>query len=64
MNKNRLKIKVITKLKVYSILTIGSILMAAGVSLFLLPNELSTGGFAGIATRIFYLFNLPVRTKM
>lgn len=64
MNKNRLKIKVITKLKVYSILTIGSILMAAGVSLFLLPNELSTGGFAGIATIIYYLFKLPVGTTM
>lgn len=64
MNKNRLKIKVINKLKVYSILTIGCILMAAGVSLLLLPNELSTGGFAGIATILYYLFKLPVGTTM
>lgn len=64
MNKNRLKIKIITKIKVYSILTIGSILMAVGVSLLLLPNELSTGGFAGIATIIYYLFKLPVGTTM
>ena len=64
MNKKRLKIKIITKIKVYSILTIGTLLMAAGVSLFLLPNELSTGGFAGIATILYYLFKLPVGATM
>lgn len=64
MNKKRLKIKIITKIKVYFILTIGTLLMAAGVSLFLLPNELSTGGFAGIATILYYLFKLPVGATM
>lgn len=64
MNKKRLKLKIITKIKVYSILTIGTLLMAAGVSLFLLPNELSTGGFAGIATILYYLFKLPVGATM
>ena len=34
--------------------------MAAGVSLFLLPNELSTGGFSGIGTILYYLLNLPL----
>ena len=36
--------------------------MAAGTSLFLLPNQLSSGGFTGIATITYYLFNIPVGT--
>lgn len=39
---------------------IGSCIMAIAVSLFLLPNELSTGGFAGIATILYYMFKLPM----
>lgn len=38
--------------------------MAAGTSLFLLPNQLSSGGFAGISTIIYYLFGLPLGTTM
>lgn len=36
---------------------IGTALMAAGTSFFLLPNKLSTGGFSGIATIFYYFFN-------
>lgn len=43
---------------------LGCALMALGTSLFLLPNQLSSGGFAGIATIIYYLFNLPLGTSM
>lgn len=39
---------------------IGSAIMAIGVSLFLLPNQLSTGGFSGLATISYYLFNIPI----
>ena len=39
---------------------IGSFIMAVAVSLFLLPNELSSGGFSGIATVTYYLFNIPM----
>lgn len=43
------------------ILTIlGAMIMAIGVSLFLLPNQLSTGGFSGIATITYYLFHIPM----
>lgn len=42
----------------------GTIVMAMGTGLFLVPNKLSTGGFAGIATVFYYLFNLPVGTMM
>lgn len=34
--------------------------MAMGVSQFLLPNQLSSGGFTGIATIFYYLLKLPM----
>lgn len=40
----------------------GTLLMAISVDLFLLPNQLSVGGFSGIGTIGFYLFNIPVGT--
>lgn len=43
---------------------IGSIIMGVGTSLFLLPNQLSTGGFAGIATITYYLFKFPMGTTI
>ena len=43
---------------------VGSLIMAIGTSLFLLPNQLSSGGFAGISTIIYYLFKLPLGTTM
>ncbi len=41
---------------------IGAFIMAFGVAQFLLPNQLSSGGFTGIATVTYYLFNFPVGT--
>lgn len=38
--------------------------MGFGTSLFLIPNQLSTGGFTGITTITYYLFKLPVGTTM
>ena len=43
---------------------IGASIMAMAVSLFLLPNELSTGGFAGIATVLYYLIKVPMGTTI
>ena len=34
--------------------------MAIAISFFLLPNELSSGGFSGIATIFYYRFNIPM----
>ncbi len=34
--------------------------MAIGIAQFLLPNQLSSGGFSGIATIGYYLFNIPM----
>ena len=43
---------------------LGAFVMAFGISLFLLPNQLSTGGVSGIATIIYYLFNVPMGTTI
>ena len=39
---------------------IGAAIMAFGVSSFLLPNQLSSGGFSGVATITYYLLNIPM----
>ena len=39
---------------------IGCFIMAIGTSLFLLPNQLSSGGFAGISTILYYLIKVPL----
>lgn len=45
-------------------ISIGTIIMAAGLELFLLPNQLSTGGFSGIAIIIYYILKVPVGTTI
>lgn len=60
VGKNQLK----ETLKEYIMITLGCIAMAIGTSLFLLPNELSTGGFSGISTILYYLFKFPLGTIM
>lgn len=35
-------------------------LAALGTANFLLPNQLSSGGFAGIATILYYFFSIPM----
>lgn len=39
---------------------IGAFIMAFSVSFFLLPNELSSGGFSGIATILYYKLKIPM----
>jgi len=54
-----IKTKKMLKLRKYTyelfFIILGSGIMAAGTSLFLLPNQLSSGGFSGIATIFYYL---------
>lgn len=38
----------------------GALIMAIGISLFLLPNQLSSGGVSGIATILYYLLKFPM----
>lgn len=39
---------------------IGCLISSIGISVFLLPNQLSNGGFAGIATIGYYFFKIPM----
>ena len=39
-------------------LILGCALMGFATGQFLLPNQLSTGGFSGIATILYYLLNI------
>lgn len=58
--KNKIK----NSIQEYFFITVGCLTMAIGVSLLLLPNELSTGGFSGIATILYYLFKWPLGTTI
>ena len=65
MSISRTQIYIMKKtIKESIFIIVGCFLMAAGTSLFLLPNQLSSGGFAGIATITYYLFHIPVGTFM
>lgn len=58
------KTKKLLKVKEFLIdmiyLTLGCAIMAIGTAVFLLPNQLSTGGFTGIATIFYYLFHFSM----
>lgn len=43
-------------------IVLGAAIMAFGTSFFLLPNQLSSGGFSGIATIFYYLIKTPMGT--
>lgn len=43
---------------------IGAVIMAFGISSFLLPNQLSSGGISGIATITYYLLKIPMGTMI
>ena len=58
------KKKILKLVKDYLYIIIGTIFMAISTSLILLPNQLSTGGFSGIGTIIYYLLHYPVGTTM
>lgn len=42
----------------------GALIISVATSMFLLPNQLSSGGFAGIATIVYYLLNIPMGTTI
>ena len=49
-------------LKEFILIIIGCMFMALGVVLFLLPNQLSSGGFSGISTVLYYFFKFKIGT--
>ncbi len=42
------------------LMVVGSYLVSLGINMFLLPHKMTTGGASGIATILYYLFNLPM----
>ena len=44
----------------YLMIALGTLLYTGGVSLFMLPYELTTGGISGVASIIYYAANIPV----
>ncbi len=46
------------------LIVIGCTLASFGTANFLLPNQLSSGGFAGIATIFYYFFNIQMGTTI
>lgn len=60
------KSKKINRIKNISVIllkiVVGTMIMAIGIDLFLVPSKLSTGGFSGIGTVLYYLWNIPVGT--
>jgi len=60
--------KNIVKVKAFSIdllkMAIGTAIMAIGVDQFLLPCHLSSGGFSGIGTIIYYMLGISVGTTI
>lgn len=52
------------KIRCYLIAIVGGIISAFGTACFLLPNQLSSGGFSGIATILYFLFNIPMGTTI
>lgn len=43
-------------------IVLGSLIMAFSISQFMMPNQLSTGGFSGIATIVYYFIGIPLGT--
>ena len=60
MLKRKIKMEVIEGIGTI----VGAAIMAFGVSSFLLPNQLSSGGIAGIATITYYLLKIPMGTMI
>ena len=46
------------------LLILGCFIMACATSFFLLPNQLSSGGFTGLGTISYYLLKIPVGTTI
>lgn len=63
-SRKRLRFKLLLKKYTFEIFLImlGAMIMSVATSLFLLPNQLSSGGFSGIATITYYLFNWKMGT--
>ena len=53
--------KLLRQLRDYGIITIAMLLGVIGVNLFLLPNEITTGGLMGIASIVYWGTGIPMQ---
>jgi uncharacterized membrane-anchored protein YitT (DUF2179 family) len=44
----------------YTLITLGSIIIAVALDVFLVPNRIAAGGVSGLATIIYHVFGIPV----
>lgn len=44
----------------YAFIFLGSFILSIAINVFLLPLKISTGGVSGIATVLYYVFNIPL----
>ena len=56
--------KVFNFFKEILLIILGCLISAFGIACFLLPNKLSNGGFSGIATILYYLFDFKIGTTI
>lgn len=56
---NDLMAELLTKAKLTFMIVVGGVLQGLGMSLFLFPHDIPTGGAAGIAVLLHYLFQIP-----
>jgi len=49
-----------TILREYSVITLGALIYAIGISVFVIPNTLVTGGMAGVSEIIYYFTGFPI----
>ncbi|HOP50593.1 MAG TPA: YitT family protein [Ignavibacteriales bacterium] len=54
------KEKVFDFIRSYFVVTIGLIITAAGIAIFLVPAKIIGGGLSGIATILYYAFGIPI----
>ncbi len=60
-NSTEVKMAIIKRYaKDYFYIALGSLIIALGINLFLLPCKISTGGVSGLATVGYYFFNIPL----
>ena len=61
MQSKRNKGKLLRQLRDYGIITIAMLLGTIGLNLFLLPNEITTGGIMGVASIVYWGTGIPVQ---
>ena len=61
MQSRRNKGKLLRQLRDYGIITIAMMLGVIGLNLFLLPNEITTGGILGVASIVYWGTGIPVQ---